>query len=90
MVRSLKMFGNLGNLMALYTLSLHFYGRLCFDDETTETWSELDEVLAQARDTLKDVQIFTHKDEQQPDLNLLRGLLPSVAGKISVYSSQDI
>lgn len=79
------MFGSLGNLMALHTISLHFCGRLCSNNATTEAWSELNKVLAQARDTLKDVQIFARGDKEQPDLALVRSLLPSVAGKLSIY-----
>jgi hypothetical protein len=56
-----------------------------------EAWANLDEVLAQARNTLKDVQIYAHTANNwgvPRDLALLRTRLPSVAPKISVYPTE--
>jgi hypothetical protein len=41
---SMKMFGNLGHLMALRTLSLHFYDHFSTDDNgmTDAAWADLD------------------------------------------------
>jgi hypothetical protein len=55
---------------------------------TDEAWSVLDGVLAQAGDSLKDVQIFAPTDKNHrmpPDLALLHRWLPSVTGKITLY-----
>jgi hypothetical protein len=86
MASILHMFGDLHHLRALQTVSLRFreYGGSLAD---TTTPAELDQVLAQARDTLKDVQIYGHtyhkeRDALAQDLELLPRCLPSVAGKI--------
>jgi hypothetical protein len=90
MVGSLRLFGDLGQLVALRTVSLRFYIYNCLaDDVTQEAWAELDRVLAQARDTLENVQIYMplYTNTQHTlarDLVLLPGWLPSVAGKISL------
>jgi hypothetical protein len=50
---------------------------------------DLDAVLVQAGgDTLKDVQIYAYTDKDHripPELAPVRGWLPSVAGKFTVY-----
>jgi hypothetical protein len=92
MVDTLGMFGNLGHLTALHTLS-HFLFRFGTEpDMTEEMWLDLDKVLLQARDTLQKVEIYAHMDEDRqipPALDLLRNLLPSVAQKMSVYPTDD-
>jgi outer membrane protein OmpA-like peptidoglycan-associated protein len=94
MADSLQAFGNLRHLMALQTVSLRFDGPFDGDDYqmTDRGWADLDEVLAQARDTLKEVEIYAHTDRAgriPPKLALLRGWLPSVAQKISVYPTRE-
>jgi hypothetical protein len=55
-----KLFGNLGHLVALQTISLSFYEALDTDDLMPgEAWATPDAVLAQARDTLEAVQMYT-------------------------------
>jgi hypothetical protein len=94
MADGLKVFGNLRHLMALHTVSLHFddqFGTVA-DEMRDEVWVDLNEVLAQVRDTLKEVEIYAHTDKKKcipPDLALLRSLLPSVAQKISVYPTEE-
>jgi hypothetical protein len=49
-----------------------------------EAWAELDGVLAQAGDSLKDLLIYAHTDKNDgipPDLVLLHYWLSSVAGR---------
>ncbi|KAJ7277858.1 hypothetical protein C8J57DRAFT_1579516 [Mycena rebaudengoi] len=90
MADSLKIFGNLGHLAALQTVSLHFYDQFGGPEDkmTHEAWAELDGVLAQAGDTLKAVHIHACCNDKSglipPDLARARGWLLSVAGKISV------
>jgi hypothetical protein len=87
MAASLSVFGNLGHLMALRTISLHFDDRLP-EKMVAQAWTNLDAVLAQARDTLKEVNIYAPTDKawRTPlDIAVMRGRLPSVAGKITVY-----
>ncbi|KAJ7218904.1 hypothetical protein C8J57DRAFT_1537265 [Mycena rebaudengoi] len=91
MVNSLRVFGDLGHLMALRTVSLRFQDHFSsFNDVMAkELWADLDKVLAQARDTLEDVQIHMPITKRwhisvPASLALLRGWLPSVAGKISL------
>jgi hypothetical protein len=90
MISGLKVFGNLRHLKALRAVSLHFHEKF---DEDKRKWADLDELLAQARDTLDDVQIYAHTDENNrylpPDLALLRGGLPSVAGNISLHEIDE-
>jgi hypothetical protein len=94
MADTLKVFGDLGHLMALRTLSLHFANPIhCLDANMgEEEWRALDEVLTQAGDSLKAVQIYAHMDKnykRAPDLALLCELLPSVARKISLYPTDS-
>jgi hypothetical protein len=75
--------------VALQTISLSFYEALDTDDLMPgEAWATPDAVLAQARDTLEAVKMYTCTSVYEPsvplDIALVRGLLPSVAGKISL------
>jgi hypothetical protein len=84
---SLQVFGYLGHLKALKTISLHLIEDLSYDDGWKEgevDWPKLNAILAQAGDGLADVFISAHSDTGSlPDLAFVMQQLPSVAGKIS-------
>ncbi|KAJ7292508.1 hypothetical protein C8J57DRAFT_1490012 [Mycena rebaudengoi] len=95
MANSLRVFGDLGHLMALRTVSLRFQDQFgSFDDEMTkESWADLDKVLARARDTQEAVEIYVPIYKRWhipvPDLAPLRSWLPSVARKISLHKIKE-
>ncbi|KAJ7262113.1 hypothetical protein C8J57DRAFT_1719664 [Mycena rebaudengoi] len=87
MASTLQLFGHLGHLISLKTISLHLVADLGYDggwEEGEVDWPKLNAILAQAGDGFADVFISAHSDTGSLlDLAFVMQQLPSVAGKIS-------
>ncbi|KAJ7292650.1 hypothetical protein C8J57DRAFT_1490151 [Mycena rebaudengoi] len=84
---SLQVFGYLGHLKALKTISLHFAAPHWDADDggNVVDWPKLNASLAQAGDALEDVFFSAYSNTRAlPDLVRVKQRLPSVATKISI------
>ncbi|KAJ7279327.1 hypothetical protein C8J57DRAFT_132537 [Mycena rebaudengoi] len=87
MAPCLRLFGPLGHLKALKTISLHFV-QAAFDvdnDRNEVDWQKLNTSLTQAGDGFEAVFVSAYSEtDEPPDLAYVKQRLPSVAGKISL------